>query len=202
MSAYSDTANALTRATLQSVIATPGNLSNVSSTSAATSAVSLLDARNSSTASTVNLQNAAIYKNTNLVASLNDSLNANDYIKRLVGSERQRLYGVDNTVRNEQLKLRGKLMAYTYLLNYYTTGTNIVILTLFISMVLLLLAALWKCGKIPVAPFVMLVAVFLVVYAMVVIWATTYVAQRSPSSWDRRMWTVKNQKKMLSSAKG
>ena len=200
MPAYSDTANALTRATLQSVISTPGSLKNLSAATASTKAVNLLDAKKSSSASTVNLQNTAIYRNTNLVASINDSLNANDYINRLVTTERRRIDQVDNTVRNEQFKLRSKLMAYTYLLNYYRTGTMLVVLTLLVSVVMLLLAALWRCGKIPVAPFVLLVAAILVGYGAIVIWASAHVASRSPGSWDRRLWTVRNQKKMLANA--
>lgn len=200
MPAYQQAADVNVAQSIQSVVSTPGNLQGLSDSTTSADNKAINDASTASNTAAVSLINSTIFKNVNQIASINDSLNANDYIERLVRIERSRIDNVDNTVRNEQYKLRSKLMGYTYLLKYYQIGTGMVVLTLFVSVVMLLLAALWRCDKLPVAPFVLLVAVILVGYALVVIMVSGNVATRNPNSWDRRLWTVRNQKKILADA--
>jgi hypothetical protein len=193
MASYRGTADAMTRAALQTVVALPADLSKYNDTVAAAAANSVLDAANTTKATRANLAAATIYTNTNLVATVNDGLNANRYISSLITSEQNRVSDVNSTVRNEQFKLRSKLLGFTYLRNYYVAGTWVVMLTLTVSMIMLVVAALWRGGAIQLLPFAALIGVLLLAYMVTVVKVTS----KMPTLWDKRQWRVRNQDSLM-----
>ena len=190
---YAGTADAMTRAALQAVVALPADLKQFNNTSSATNADNMMTASSTTDLTRANLTAQAIYTNANLVATVNDGLNANQYITSLINSEQTRVNVANNTVRNEQYKLRTKLLSYEYLLNYYRTGTSVVILTLYVVLVTLVVAAMWRGGAMQLAPFLILIGLLLEFYAVVVILAAAQVSSRREGSWSQRVFKVKGQ---------
>lgn len=183
----------MTRAALQAVVALPADMSTYNTSASAAAAQTEMASSTTSQLTTQNAIDANIYTNANLVATINDGQNANNYIGRLLTNESSRVSASDAAVRNEQFKLRAKLLELEYLVNYYSTGVALVVLTLFVSLLLLTLAALWRADKVPLVPFVIAAGFMIAVYAVVVVSRTAKVSSRRPTSWSERTWSVKNQ---------
>lgn len=197
-STYAGTADAMTRAALQAAVALPADLTQFNATNSAANANMEMSASSTTDMNKANLLAATIYTNTNLVATVNDGMNANTYITSLINTEKTRIDGANSTVRNEQFKLRTKLLGYEYLLNYYRTGTWMVIFTLYVSLSTLVVAAMWRAGALSLYPFLIIVGLALACYGVIVIAATAYVASRSKTSWAHRDWKVRNQTSITS----
>jgi len=132
-----------------------------------------------------------------MAATLNESANANDYIKDILNSEANRVKGLDNTVKTEQHKLRNQLMMYEYLDGYYRTSTNVIIISLYVTLLMLTCAALWRAQAMPAIWFWAAMLLLFLFYLMVmVVWVTALAGTRR-DSWHQKQWQVSAEMKRL-----
>lgn len=136
------------------------------------------------------LQDQQLYNKVNLVATLNESKNANDYINVILRNESNRISVETDKVKREQYKLRSKLMADSYLSGYYATGKWVVVLTIFVTIVLMTPAALWRAGKMSMRWFASIVLVVLLVYTAAVVAVSAKTAMRRIDAWNQYSWPV------------
>ena len=190
---YSGTADAMTRAALQAAVALPTDLTQTGKIQLAKTTIDSSAASTTADMTTAAMISANLRNNMNLVATINDGVNANKYITTLITKERNRLDGANSTVRNEQFKLNSKLLSYEYLLNYYTTGKAMAIFSLYIAIIMLVVAALWRAGVLSIFPFVFIVGISIALYSIVIISASALVSSRKKTSWQQRRWAVTNQ---------
>ena len=184
---YSGSADALTRAALQASVALPPDLSTFNQSESAKQAQQLLDATLSTNNTRANIQSDNVYKNTNLIATVNDGINANRYISTLISDERDRVSSANKSVRNEQFKLRHKLLAYDYLRNYYRMGRYMVVFTLLFSLCILFATALWRAKILSSVLFAIIVAILGLIFMVLSIMVSRYISNRVPMQWGKRV---------------
>jgi hypothetical protein len=132
-----------------------------------------------------------------MAATLNESANANDYITGILNTEANRVKGLDNTVKAEQHKLRNQLMMYEYLDGYYRTCTNVIIISLYVTLLMLTCAALWRAQAMPAIWFWAAMLLLFLFYLMVmVVWVTALAGTRR-DSWHQKQWQVSEEMKRL-----
>ena len=187
---YQRAADQLSTAALQSHVALPTNLPLYTTglddlTQSSSKAVS---DRRQQTVST--LQQQALYNKVNLVATLNESANANDYINKVLTTEAARVDSLQDTVKREQYKLKTKMMMNDYLNGYYRTATWVAMLTIVVTIVLLTPAALWRAGKMSMMWFSSIVLVVLLMYLAAVVLVSRKTAMRRYDGWRTFNWPV------------
>jgi hypothetical protein len=129
-------------------------------------------------------------KKVDMVATLNESANANDYINAMLITEKSRVDALADTVKREQYKLRAKTMSNDYLSGYYRTATWVVVLTLVVTLVLLLPAALWRAGQMSMKWFAAVVLVVLLLYLAAIVLVSAKTAMRRYDAWNQYNWKV------------
>jgi Flp pilus assembly protein TadB len=128
--------------------------------------------------------------NVNSLATLQESANANQYIATVLQSQQSSLDSQNNTVRQQQFKLRDELMHAQYLQKYYETATNVLILSMIVILILLIPAALWRIGQMSVILFSAIVLVVILVYLCLMVYVSSTTARRIRDSWYQFDWGV------------
>ena len=187
---YQRAADQLSTAALQSHVALPASLQLYTTglddlTQSSSAAVA---ARRQQTVST--LQQQALYNKVNLVATLNESANANDYINRVLTTEGARVAALQDTVKREQYMLRSKMLMDNYLGGYYRTATWVVLLTIVVTIVLMTPAALWRAGGMSMMWFSVIVLVVLLLYLIAIVLVSAKAAMRRYDGWDQFNWPL------------
>ena len=194
---YSNEANLITTSSVQSWAQVPLNLSDYehqkeASTTAARTALQATVAT-LVTASEIKAMTDKI----DMAATLNESANANMYITDILSKEAKRVQVLDGTVKTEQYKLRNQLMMYEYLDGYYRTCTNVVIVSLYVTLLMLVFAALWRAHAMPAIWFWAGMLVLFLFYLMVMLIWVTALARTRRDSWQQKQWQVSSDMKKL-----
>jgi hypothetical protein len=187
---YQNVANQQIAADLQRHVADSVNLADTSrslaSLQADHAAASVL--RQKQTVQTYGSE--ALQDNVQMVTVLNESLNANQYLQTIMTAESGRIGGIEKGVKNEQFKLRNKLMMNEYLIGYYSVAAFVVQLTMVTTLLLLLPAALWRAGVVPGLVFGAVVLVLVLVYMAALVATVARTSMRRTDAWNELNWNV------------
>lgn len=136
-------------------------------------------------------KNAAdLQRNINSAATLQESANANAYISQLLQTQANAMQSQTHNVRNQQYKLRAELMQYQYLERYYRTATSVIIVTMIVTLVMLVPAALWRIGRMSILTFSVIVLVIVIAYLCLMVYISSVTAKRRHDSWHQINWPV------------
>lgn len=190
-SPYQNAADNLTTAALQGLTTTSYDVGGLDN------AVNLADtaAQNANIARTQNASSQWASKvQSNLstsvgtYATLNESHNANVIISKLLDKESKFVESQNRLVKQQQYLLRDKLMMYEYLDGYYRVSTTTVIVSLYVTLVLLIVAALFKIGRMNVILFWAIMIVLGILYILYIIAFTKNLARIHRGEWQRIDW--------------
>ena len=190
---YQSIADQQTAAALQAYVATPVSLTSTSQSLAGIQADHAAAAvlRQKQTVQTYGSE--ALQDNVQMVTVLNESLNANKYIQDIMTAESGRIGGMEKSVKNEQFKLRNTLMMNQYLIGYYSVATFVVQLTMIVTLLLLLPAALWRAGVVPGLVFGAVVLLIVIVYLAALVATVARTSMRRSDAWNELNWHVSKQ---------
>ena len=135
-------------------------------------------------------QTLMFQKNTDLLAQMNESYNANVYLQKSLTSEKSRVGEADTRAKRELYRLRQKAMFTDYMANYYDMASGAVIMTLYVTLLLLFPVALWKAGRISHTQLFILDGVLLALYAVVMVALFAKTGGRRKTAWKQYYWTV------------
>lgn len=191
MSQYESQANQLTVNNLTNWTATANNLPayiyNTQAADTQQSATSLLAAQGAANSAMAhNLQG-----HINSHATLQESINANFYIADVLETQDSSLDLQNNTIRQQQFKLRDEIMHAEYLQRYYETATSVLILSMIVILVLLIPAALWRIGQMSFIVFSAIVLVVILVYLCLMVYVSSTTSRRRRDSWHQMEWALK-----------
>jgi hypothetical protein len=124
-------------------------------------------------------------------AMMNENQNANAYILQLAGREKTRLSRARREVERDQHKLKMAALRADYLLGYYRASKTFVVLTLFATVLLFVLAALWRTKFLTPRVFVAVALVLMLAYLMAAVSMAGRLAIRRPDAgWNEFDWAV------------
>ena len=190
MSLYESQANQLFVTSLTNWTNYAGDLqSYVTNTQAAeknNDSLNLLTAQNDA----ANEMHLNLQGRVNSLATLQESANANQYIAEVLQSQQSSLDSQNNTVRQQQFKLRDELMHAQYLQRYYETATYVLIMSMIVVLILLIPAALWRIGQMSVVLFSAIVLVVVLVYLCLMVYVSSTTARRVRDSWYQFDWGI------------
>lgn len=124
-------------------------------------------------------------RNTDMLAQLNESWNANRYLFQTLATEEGRIGRMDSQAKKDIYKSRQGRMFTTYMTNYYVFATRMTIFTLYATLLILLPTALWQAQYISFFMMVTMVAVVLGVYLFVAGVMMYQAAKRRTTDWRR-----------------
>ena len=142
------------------------------------------------------LHDVAFQRNTDLLAQMNESLNANLAISSTIQGEEARIRALDSQSRKDLYRSHQGHMQAEYLRNYYRFATAVLIATLTMLLLLLIPVALVRLGRLPVGAALFLAAVLMLLFALGMLFYFVRAAKRRTSDWSKFYWKV--QKNMLS----
>lgn len=187
---YKDVANQQTASALQAYVSLPVSLASTSQSLAGLQADHAAAAvlRQKQTLHT--LGSEVLRDNVQMVTVLNESLNANKYLQDIMAAESGRIDGMEQGVKNEQFKLRNKILMNRYLIGYYTVAAFVVQMTLVVTLMLLIPVALWRAGIVPGLVFAAVVLVIVLVYLAALVSTVAHTSMRRRDAWDQLNWHV------------
>jgi hypothetical protein len=121
-------------------------------------------------------------------ATLNEVVNANQMIHRLLKKEFKYVETHDNNVRQQQYLLRDKLFMYHYIDRYYHSVTRAICVTLLVTVILTAVVSLWKIGLVHTVIFWTLVAAVGLLFLLVMMNYAANIANRKVGDWSRKDW--------------
>lgn len=130
--------------------------------------------------------------NTNTLAIMNESYNANRYIKGTIGTESDRINKLDSQAKRDIYKLRHEQMYYTNKAAYYAFGTRVIIFTLYVTLLAFIPAAMWRAGKVSSIVVATSVGVLMLIYLLVLVLAFAVTARRRKGDWNQFYWKSGN----------
>jgi hypothetical protein len=133
--------------------------------------------------------NVSMYKSvTNMLAQLNESMNANDYILRTLSTELKRVTDLNNEARKDVYKSQQRFLTESYNLHYTEFIIRIVIFTAVATGLLASTVAGWFQGAYPAYVFFVILAVFALLYASVMAALFANNANRRQVHWNQFYW--------------
>ena len=140
-----------------------------------------------------NMNRKAVYdanfqKNTDLLAQLNESWNANRYISKSLTTEQRRISSLDSQARKDIYRLRQESMYLDYMSRYYTFVTNVMIFTLYVTLLALLPAAMLHSGRLSMYSVATIEGILLAFYLVILFVLYRRRAQRRTTDWTRYYW--------------
>jgi hypothetical protein len=121
-------------------------------------------------------------------ASLNESKSAQKYISDMLTAEVGRVSGLETVAKTERYKLRSQLMMYEYLDGYYRSATTVLVALTYITLLMLVCAALWRAHAMPSGWFWAAMLLLFVAYLLTAVFAVNTVAHRRGDSWHHKRW--------------
>jgi hypothetical protein len=112
---------------------------------------------------------ATIAHHAAMVSSVNTGIASNQYIEDILTREGARIKSSDRNVKNEQMKLRQRILERTYMREYYSTGIRCTIATMFMVLFFLSLTVLVSNGTITTGAFWMIVGFVALVYLIAMV---------------------------------
>ena len=135
----------------------------------------------------VNMNNSAqrdsqFQHNTNLLAQMNESYNANRYILNTLNKEDLRLSTLDSRARRDIYRLKQEDLHAVYAAQLYRFMRNLAIATLVVLLLLLLCVALYQSDKLSFRTAVAIGSTIILVYLIVII--ANRVSIRRTTDWS------------------
>ncbi len=127
-------------------------------------------------------------KNTDLLAQMNESWNANRYIVNAVRKESGRVNRLDGQIKRDVYRLRHDKLQDTYMLKKYDFGTNIAILTTYVMLLGMIPVALWSAGSFNATVMLFFVCLLLVFYALGIAALFMRAGHRRKGAWKQFYW--------------
>lgn len=149
-----------------------------------------------------NMNNAAVrddqfQRNTNLLAQMNESYNANSYLLQSLATEDKRLSSLDDRARRDLYRLKQEDLNFVYMAQFYRFMSSMTMLTLYILVLMLLPVALWQMKRIPYAFLWIIDGVLVLIYLAIIMF--NRISMRRTTDWSAYYWklgdTVDNDKK-------
>ena len=119
---------------------------------------------------------------------MNESWNANRYIKTTVDKEASRLTRLDAAARRDIYALRRRDLHAQYTTHYYRMMSGVLVLTLFTTLLLLVPAAMWRANRLGTQSFVVVDALLLLFYLCVLLVVFVRFGRRHGDVWQQRSW--------------
>jgi hypothetical protein len=130
---------------------------------------------------------------TDIMAMLNESANANMYITQNMAKEGKRMNRLNSGAKRGIYSARQEYMYVSYMSDYYSFMTSIVMYTLVVTLIVLLMTAAWRLGRVPYVLFVGIVGALLLVYLASMILLFKNAAYRRKYSWNKYYWRPSTQ---------
>lgn len=130
----------------------------------------------------------AYQRNTDLLAQMNESWNANRYIADMMQSEQKRIGNLDKQAKRDLYSLRHNYQHTSWMTHYYNFVFGILVFTLYVTFALLILAALWRSETMGGWWLVVLGGVLLTIYAVILLILFRNTAMRRDSNWNQYYW--------------
>jgi hypothetical protein len=132
------------------------------------------------------LDDQAVRRRIARYAVMNETQNTNAFVLQLMGREKTRLTSATRDVSREQYKLRYAQLRNDYLLGYYGTSTRFVVLTLYVTVLLFMVAALWRADLMNVVLFAAIAVLLTLAYLCVAVSVASGLALRRPDAgWNQ-----------------
>lgn len=141
-----------------------------------------------------------VVSNIALVSALNESINANTYITKLVQAEQMRLSGNMREVKREQHRLSSDLLQSGYNRQYYGTAIWLVWMTMLVTLIIFAIGAAWRLVWIGDTTAIVLAITFVLVYLGVCMYTMNRMRLHRASYLGDPIWGVEN--KSMRSAVG
>lgn len=129
---------------------------------------------------------------TDVLAQLNESINANTYLSGAIKNELSRVSQLDKSAKNGIYRTRQEFMLNAYMSEYYKFVTGIMLFTLIVTVVLLSLTALWRMKRIADSIYYALVGIILAIYATSLVITFRRNGQRRNYMWSKYYWQTPN----------
>jgi hypothetical protein len=127
---------------------------------------------------------------TDMLAQLNESWNANRYIMDSVNIEHDRIKRVDTQTKNDIYKMRQGTAYNTYMEEYYKYVSGILTLTMFVTLLLLIPAAMWRNNDMTTAWVVIIDGIVMVLYVIILLFIVITMARRRKTNWNKYYWKI------------
>jgi hypothetical protein len=143
-------------------------------------------------ASTTNL---VYHRNTDLVAQLNESWNANRHINNTLNNEIKRLDGHNKVAKVDVYKMRQAELQLEYSRSAYYKKTGIVIATIILLTTVTLAVALMGMGRLSRPITIVVCTIFVLAYILYIVSTVRDLSRRRDMDWRRYYWDSKLPKK-------
>lgn len=130
----------------------------------------------------------AVQRDTDLLAQMNESWNANRYIYKAAENERGRLAHLDKMAKRDIQSAQQSYMMAQYGIRYHGFAVGVLMFTTFVTMLVLMPVALWRAGSLSSTGMFLIDGVLLLIYACVMILLFRDVAVRRSTNWDQYYW--------------
>jgi hypothetical protein len=133
---------------------------------------------------------------TDMLAQLNESYNANRYIVESTNAEHERIKRVDSLTKNDIYKMRQGVAYTTYMEQYYKFVTGLLTLTMFVTLLLLIPASMWRKNELGTAYMVVIDGIVLFLYIIILFFIVLSMARRRKTAgWDKYYWKISSSMK-------
>jgi hypothetical protein len=123
---------------------------------------------------------------------MNESWNANRYITKGVRSDASRINRLEGMARKDVYAMRQRELAAEYMTRYYRTMTHITMLTIFVTMLMLFPAAMWRAQKLGLRAVVIIDGVILLLFLVILVSILMWLANMRTDVWGQRRWQLSN----------
>lgn len=132
---------------------------------------------------------AAYQVNTDLLAQMNESWNANRYIERGVQKESDRLTRGEVTGRKNIYALRSRELQARFATNYNGRVAFMAALTLVVTLLALLVAAMFRAQRLGLVSLVAILGILIALYTVYVVYVVRQMGMmRLDSEWGKVRW--------------
>lgn len=133
---------------------------------------------------------ASFQNMTDVLAQMNEAYNANTYIASNLSRERRRVQHLDNELRKEMWKARQRALGTQYRIEHQRFRLRVIMGTAVVTVLVLLLAAVWRQGRLWTWLFFTLAAALLLVWGVGLALYMRRNAMRRRLHWNQYYWRV------------
>lgn len=136
-------------------------------------------------------QDEAFQRNTDLLAQMNESWNANSYIAKGVQNETLRISRSEAASRKDIYMLRQRGLQARYAVYYNATNTATACVTMIITLLCLLVAAMFKAQRMGMFMMVVVLGILIVLYGLYMVSVARIVgSMRLDDEWGKFRWSM------------
>lgn len=139
--------------------------------------------------------NLMYHRNTDLVAQINESWNANRHIHNTLKNEKKRLDNHNKVAKVDVYKMRQAELQMEYIRSSYQKKTKLVIATIIVICIVTLTVALMGMDRLSRPITIIVCTIFILGYILYVIGMMRDFGQRRDMDWRRFYWDSKLPKK-------